>query len=128
MPGDELGDGLIHARGGRGDTRADIRDARDLQKPLHRAVLSVFTVQHGEHHVDALAHDAVVFKAQQPLTAHGRDRRAAVFRAVLPCARGQHPVIAAAEEHPVSVLRDADGEDIIFFGVQMAQHRLRRAQ
>ena len=51
--------------------RADIGDPGDLQQALDRAVLAVFAVHDGEDDVDALAHDAVVFKAQKPLAAHG---------------------------------------------------------
>ena len=108
--------------------RADIGNARNLQKALNRAVLAVFAVHHGENHVDALAHDTVVFKAQKALAAHGRNRRAAVFLAVLPRSGGQHPVILAAEQDPVAVLRDADRENVIFIFVQAVQHGFRRPQ
>ena len=61
--GDQLCDGLIHTGGGGRDVRTDIGNARDLEQALNRAVLAVFAVHHGEDHVDALTHNAVVFKA-----------------------------------------------------------------
>lgn len=74
----ELCERLIHSDGGGGNVRSDIGDARKLQETLDRAVLAVFAVQHREDHVDPLAHDAVALKAQQALSADGRDRAAAV--------------------------------------------------
>ena len=103
--------------------RTDIGNARDLEQALNRAVLAVFAVHHGEDHVDALAHNAVVFKAQKPLSAHGGKRRAAVLLAVLPRSGGKHPVILSAEQDPVAILRDADRENMIFIFVQAVQHR-----
>ena len=80
----------LHAGGRRGHVRPDVRQARDLQQALHGAVLAVLAVEHGEDDVQPLAHDAVVFKTQKPLAVHGRERRAAVARVILPGAGRQH--------------------------------------
>ena len=128
MIGDELRQRLIHADGARGHVRADKGQSGQTQKALHRAVLAVLAVQHGEHDVDVLAHHAVALKAEQPLTAHGRNRRAAIFRAGLPDAAGQRGIVLAAVEDPVPALRDADREQIIFLFIQLIQHGLGRAQ
>ena len=81
-----------------------------------------------EDDVDALAHDAVVLKAEQALPVHGRERRAAVIFAVLPRSGGEHAVVLAAEEDPVAILCDADREDIIFTLIDIVQHGFSRTQ
>ena len=43
---------------------ANIGDLRKLQQPLHRAVLAVFSMQHGENHID-LARCCAVFSENQ---------------------------------------------------------------
>ena len=90
----------------------------------HEVLELLLTYAIPQKDVNPLAHDAVVFKAQKPLAAHGRDGRAAVFLAVLPGAGGQHAVVLAAEQDPVAVLGDADRENVIFVFVDMVQHRL----
>ena len=128
MVSDQLGDRLIHARGARGHVRPHIGNSGDLKQALHRTILAVLPVQHGEHHVDALAHDAVVFKAQQPLAVHRRDGGAAVVRMILPCPGGEHRIIVAAEQNPVAILCDADREDVVFLLVKVVQNGFRRTQ
>lgn len=125
---DQLCDGLIHAGRGRRHMRADIGQPCDLQKALHRAVLAVFAVEHREYHIDALAHNAVVFKAQKALSVHRRKRRAAVALKILPCSGRQHAVIVACEQDPVALLGDADRKNMIFAVVDVVEHRFRRAQ
>ena len=125
---DQLGDRLIHARGARGHVRPHIGNSGDLKQALHRTILAVLPVQHGEHHVDALAHDAVVFKAQQPLAVNRRDGGAPVVRMILPCPGGEHRIIVAAEQDPIAVLRDADRENVVFLLVKVVQHGFRRTQ
>ena len=108
--------------------RPDVRNSRDLQEALYGAVLAVFAVQHREHHVDALAHHAVVLKAQQALSMHRRKRGPAVALKILPRSGGQHAVVLAAEQDPVALLGDADRKNMILTVVDVVEHGLCRTQ
>ena len=124
----QLGHTLIHTGGGSRHIRADAGDARQLQKPLHSAVLAVFAVKHGEHHVDALTHHAVALKAQQSLPPDGRNGRLPVGLAGLPLACGQLAVIVGAVKHPVAGFGNAHRVDVVLFGIHMVQDGLCRTQ
>ena len=52
VPEQPFGDVLVHADGGAGHIGTHIRDHRQLQKPLHGAVLSVGAMKHGKDHID----------------------------------------------------------------------------
>ena len=125
---DQLGQGLVHSHSGGGDVGADVGDARQLQQALHGAVLAVLTVHHREHHVDALPDNAVALEAQQALAPDGGDGAAAVVLAAQPGPGGEHGVVLALEPDPVAVLGNTHGVDVVFFLVDVVEHRLGRAQ
>ena len=56
---------LIHRDSGGGAAAADEGELRKLQKALHGAVLPVFAVQDGEHHIHMLHACRAVFKNEQ---------------------------------------------------------------
>ena len=124
----QLGQGLVHGHRRRCHTAAHIGDARQLQQALDRTVLAVFSMEHGEHHIDPLPHHAVPLKGQQALIPDGRDGRPAVGGPGLPLAGGQQAVVSAGIENPIPFLGNAHGIDIIFGLVNVVQNRLRRTQ
>ena len=87
-----------------------IGNAGDLEKTLYGTVFSVFSVKHRENHIDLLANCSVIFKEQEPLTVDGGENCAAVIRVVLPGAAGQFGRVLSAEENPVALSGDAQGE------------------
>ena len=99
-----------------------IGNSRQLQQALDSAILTVFTVEHREYHVNALPHHAVTLEVQQALTPDGRNGSLPVFRAVLPLAGGQLGVVPAAIEHPVSGLGNAHGEDIVLLRIHIIEN------
>ena len=57
---------LIHAHRAAQHAAAHIGQAGQLQQALYRAVLAVFAVQHGKHHVHGQAAADAVFKRHKP--------------------------------------------------------------
>ncbi len=108
--------------------RTYIGNACKLQQSLHGAILAVFTVEHREHDINMLPHHTVTLKAQQPLSTDRRDSRTAILGTVLPGAVGEHGIIPAAKEDPVTLLGDAHRENIVFFRIHVVEHRLRGTQ
>ena len=107
---------------------ADIGDTGDLQQTLNGAVFAVGAVKHRKHHIDALAHHAVIFKTQKTLTVDRGEGGTAIAVAILPGTGGQHAVVIAAEQNPVAFLGDADRENVIFIVIDVVQNGLGRTK
>ena len=121
---------LVHADRGAEHTGADVRQARELEQALHRAVFAVRTVQHRQHDVDADVRGRSV-------RAPGCDDELATAR----FGRGPHRVafdrerggqrvasrfehrLRVGREHPRTVGRDADRHDLVPVGIERLRHR-----
>ena len=107
---------------------ANIGNPRHLQQALHSTVLSILSMEHGEHHIDSFPDNGLPLEAQNPLAANRGNGRPTVPGMGFPGSFGQHGIILAAKQDPVPLLGDAQGKDIVFALVQVVQHGFRRAQ
>jgi len=127
-----LGDVLVHARGGAQDAGADIRQAGQLEQPLHRAVLPAGAVQDGEHNVHGNAVRHVPSQRQElPRMAVGRqhDGGAAGFQRDGGRVVGMEQEFAGIADAPDAVLVDADHDDgkpVFVDGLEDVARRLQR--
>ena len=82
----DLRDGLVHADGRSQHARAHVRHVGEFEQALHGPVFAVWTVQHGEDHVERqAAHDrAVAVRRPRPSVA-ARSRAASPRPDAAPC-------------------------------------------
>ena len=117
-----VGNDLIHAHRAAQHAAAHIGQAGQLQQALYRAVLAVFAVQHGKHHVHGQAAADAVFKRHKPRQPAARaDGCGHIAGVALPgaAAKAFH---RAGVQIPAPVFRDAHGQHVVFFRVQIVQH------
>ena len=98
---------LVHAQRRRGDTRADVGHASELEEALHRAVLSERAVQDRQHDVD--------------LAERGRRRRVRDHRKSLDARLGK--AAAAGRELPATALVDLDDDGVVALGIERGHDR-----
>lgn len=115
---------LVHAER-RGERAApDERDTGELKKPLHRAVLAILPMQHGEGEIDSPQHPLAIVEFPKPRrTAARREGGGAEERGIVHPRSGGDGAVGAEIVMPVSVFRDADGQRIKPLCVNGLQHR-----
>jgi hypothetical protein len=94
---DGLRDRFVHAECGAEHSGADVGNVCELEQPLHRAVLPIWSVKDGEDHVDASADRGSRLGHLQRADRSGLRYITGGDRCRLFCA-----------EHPASILVDAD--------------------
>ncbi len=118
---------LVHRDGRPDDARADVRHARELEQPLHGAVLAVRAVQQRDDHVEPGRGDPALTERHQLVrTRLGqlRDVRA-LHRERLRerVAAGREQLAGLFGEEPATFLGDRDGHDVVALGVERVAHR-----